>query len=208
MAKKQEKCAHWSSIMQRSIAAIDLKLSRKFAFCYENNIIRPVMLLLELSGHGVPWISCTLFALLNVETSSEKEVFLNLFFSLIVDLIVVGILKLCFRRSRPVYNQQDMFLTVSVDNYSFPSGHATRSSMVMVFLITHLNLSMTMKLVIVLWAVSVSFSRIILGRHYVFDVAVGFLVGIMQYFWIIANLWISWSFFNERVLLDYFRFQL
>jgi len=198
MGNKQENNTHWSSIMQRSLAAVDLKISQKLAFCMETNTFRPFMLLLELSGHGVPWISGTLFALLNVKTSSEKEVFLNLILGLITDLIVVGILKTIFRRSRPHYNQQDMFLTVSVDNYSFPSGHATRSSMVMVFLLSRMYLSISVKFLIILWAISVSLSRIVLGRHHVSDVLVGFCVGILQYYWIVANLWLSWSFFIEN----------
>ena len=158
------------------------------------------MMLLEVSGHGVPWLSGTVFAIWKVESAAEKEVFLNLFLALIIDLIVTAILKGTFRRSRPMYNQKDMLLTVSIDHYSFPSGHATRSALVMVFLLTHLQFRFGMRLLIMFWAFSVGFSRVILGRHHLTDVLAGFLVGYLQYHLILTNVWISWTFFNLNIL--------
>ena len=206
--QKADLSTTWSSVLCRSVIAVDLKLSQKLAFCTESSLMRPLMLLLELSGHGVPWLSGTIFALINVTTDHEKEVFLNLFLGLIIDLVVIGILKVTFRRSRPVYNKKDMFLTVSVDNYSFPSGHATRCGMVMIFMLSHLNLQLGIKLLIILWAVSVSISRVVLGRHHISDVLVGFFVGILQYYWLVINLWLSWSFFNRNILLGILNYKI
>ncbi|VEL30145.1 unnamed protein product [Protopolystoma xenopodis] len=43
--------------------------------------------------------------------------------ALIFDLVIIGLLKLIFRRQRPSGNKpQDMRMTISVDSYSFPSG--------------------------------------------------------------------------------------
>ncbi|KAK9403795.1 phospholipid phosphatase 6 [Crotalus adamanteus] len=62
-------------------------------------------------------------------TSAGREVLLNLLFALILDLVLVAAVKGLVKRRRPVYNKMDMFATVSVDKYSFPSGHATRAAM-------------------------------------------------------------------------------
>lgn len=186
--------------MWKSIHAADLNLSKKLAFCAESNLLRPLMILFELSGHGVPWLSFTVFAMFKAPTTAEKEVFLNLFLALVIDLIVIAVLKGTFRRSRPVYNQKDMLLTVSLDHYSFPSGHATRSALVMVFLLNHIQFRLGMRLFVVLWSFSVGFSRVVLGRHHLSDVLVGFAVGYLQYHYILLNVWMSWTYFDSTIL--------
>ena len=193
----------WSSVVWRSLTAIDLKLSRKLAFCAEPNALRPVMKLLEFSAHGVPWIVGTFIVLLLQETSQEIEIILNLLFALLVDLLVIGVLKGVFRRKRPHYNQEDMFLTVSLDNYSFPSGHATRSAMLAVYLLTHFRFRAALKLLTVLWSLCVSFSRVVLGRHHLFDVIAGLFVGVMQYYYIVDKLWIQWPYYPLANLLNF-----
>ena len=51
----------------------------------------------------------------------------NLLLGFVVDLILIGTLKALFRRQRPVYNEEgDFLLVVSVDKFSFPSGHSSR----------------------------------------------------------------------------------
>ena len=48
---------------------------------------------------------------------------------LTVDVIVVALMKAVVRRSRPANNVDDMTASDSlVDVYSFPSGHATRAT--------------------------------------------------------------------------------
>ncbi len=51
----------------------------------------------------------------------------NLLLGFVLDLILVGAIKGLFRRPRPVYNKEgDFVLVVSVDKFSFPSGHSSR----------------------------------------------------------------------------------
>ena len=51
----------------------------------------------------------------------------NLLLGFVLDLILVGSIKGLFRRPRPVYNKEgDFVLVVSVDKFSFPSGHSSR----------------------------------------------------------------------------------
>ncbi|XP_029473999.1 phospholipid phosphatase 6 [Rhinatrema bivittatum] len=190
----------------RSLLAIDLWLSKKLGVCAEEHCswgsARPVMKLIEISGHGIPWIAGALYCLYKSDSLAGQEVVLNLLFALILDLALVGLVKGLVKRRRPVHNRMDMFATFSVDRYSFPSGHATRAAMVCRFILNHLVLAIPVRVLLVLWAVIVGFSRVLLGRHNVTDVAFGFLMGYMQYslvdyFWLspskIPTLFSLWS---------------
>jgi len=51
----------------------------------------------------------------------------NLLLGFVLDLVMVGTIKGLVRRGRPVYNKEgDFALVVSVDKFSFPSGHSSR----------------------------------------------------------------------------------
>ena len=109
---------------------------------------------------------------------------------LVIDVIVITVLKLAFRRSRPAHNQDDMVGSVtSVDKYSFPSGHATRAAMLAGFMIFHVGESTLHLIFITLWSVSVSLSRVALGRHHMIDVICGYIVGMLEYL-LLIYLWI------------------
>jgi len=110
---------------------------------------------------------------------------------LVFDVLVIGSTKAVTRRQRPAENAEDM-LTVSIDKYSFPSGHASRAFMFNMFLFMHFHISVLWQLTVFLWAVSVAFSRILLGRHHISDVIVGSVLGCMECSAVnCCNLWLS-----------------
>jgi len=110
---------------------------------------------------------------------------------LVFDVLVIGPTKAVVRRQRPAENMDDM-MTVSVDKYSFPSGHASRAFMTATFLLTQFHMSVLWKCTLLLWAVSVAFSRILLGRHHVSDVIAGSFLGCVEYSVVnCCNLWLS-----------------
>jgi len=110
---------------------------------------------------------------------------------LIFDGVVLGLTKAIVRRQRPEENVEDM-MTVSVDKYSFPSGHASRAFMLATFLVVHFHASAIWNCVAWLWAVSVAMSRIMLGRHHVSDVAAGIVIGCLECYVVNScNLWLS-----------------
>ena len=145
------------------------------------------MKFLEYSGHGVPWFVAT--ALLFTQAAANLSVALpvNLLLVLTVDLIVAASLKTIFRRQRPSYNNSglrtvdsscssliltlrtllfplgDMFATVSVDHYSFPSGHTTRVA-TLAFLTGAAGFGHLTVVIAYLWALAVSCSRVMLGQ--------------------------------------------
>lgn len=150
------------------------------------------MKFLELSGHGVPWIAYCLYTVFSTVDINVLQVTMNLLVALIFDLAVVGTLKLWAKRSRPSYNnKEDMFCTVSVDNYSFPSGHATRASMATYYLLEHLKMGFPVRILLRIWCILIGFSRVILGRHHVSDVVAGFFIGYFQFIFVENYLFLS-----------------
>ncbi|XP_072538201.1 polyisoprenoid diphosphate/phosphate phosphohydrolase PLPP6 [Salminus brasiliensis] len=177
-----------------SLLAIDLWLSKRLGVCACEDSswgsMRPLMKLVEVSGHGIPWLVGAAYCLYKSDSAAGQEVMLNLLMALVLDLVLVAIVKAVVRRRRPAHNRMDMFVTFSVDRYSFPSGHATRAAMCARFLLAHLVLAAPLRVLVLLWAVFVGFSRVLLGRHNVTDVAFGFFMGYCQYN-LVEALWLS-----------------
>ncbi|XP_077188443.1 polyisoprenoid diphosphate/phosphate phosphohydrolase PLPP6-like [Paroedura picta] len=181
-------------IALRSLLAIDLWASKQLGVCAGENSswgsARPLMKVIEVSGHGIPWLAGTLYGLCRSGSSAGREVLVNLLFALVLDLVLVALVKGLVRRRRPTHNKMDMFATVSVDKYSFPSGHATRAAMVCRFVLHHLILAVPLRVLVVLWAFIVGISRVMLGRHNVTDVLFGLVMGYMQYS-VVEYFWLS-----------------
>lgn len=143
--------------------------------------LKCVCMCLELSGHGVLWFGlCSTLLLLYLVTSDLLYLThgTNIFTLLITDIIVVAPIKLFFKRPRPQVNNGTIPLSMSsVDHYAFPSGHASRCVALAVYfcyippfrLQTHLWY---------IWALVVSLSRVLIGRHHVADVVAGMTAGL------------------------------
>lgn len=177
-----------------SLLAIDLWMSKRLGVCACEDSswgsVRPLMKLIEISGHGIPWLAGSAYCLYKSDSATGQEVMLNLLMGLLLDLVLVGIVKAVVRRRRPSHNRMDMFATFSVDRYSFPSGHATRAAMCGRFLLAHLVLAAPLRVLVLLWAGLVGLSRVLLGRHNVTDVMFGFWMGYCQYN-LVEMLWLS-----------------
>jgi len=99
-------------------------------------------------------------------------------------------LKEFFHRKRP-----DLPVIRTLDNFSFPSGHALSSFIfcsVLVYLVWKGGLSNTLKWVLsvllILFSVSIGISRIVLRYHYASDVIAGFCLALA---WVIFSLWLE-----------------
>ncbi|XP_064649453.1 polyisoprenoid diphosphate/phosphate phosphohydrolase PLPP6-like [Lineus longissimus] len=182
----------------------DVSITSDLAICATKDssygALRPVMKLLEISCHGIPWLSVTAFLMYKTSDVHCHEILVNLLTALILDLIISGLLKAAVRRRRPIHNKMDMFFTISVDNYSFPSGHTSRAAMTAYFMYDVLEFShLSVYVLIWVWAIMVSISRVMLGRHHVTDVAAGFVVGLTQYLIIVAY-WIPQETCHEYII--------
>ncbi|KAJ0048475.1 hypothetical protein Pint_15899 [Pistacia integerrima] len=100
---------------------------------------------------------------------------------LLLDLLLIGLVKSIFRRSRPHYNPS-MIPAVSVDNFSFPSGHASRVFYIagFAYLFTVFNGTGWFLVSVWTWALLTSVSRVLLGRHFVLDVFAGACLGVLE----------------------------
>lgn len=65
-----------------SLLAVDLWLSKRMGVCACEDSswgsVRPLMKLIEISGHGVPWLAGTVYCLYKSDTVAGQEVMLNL----------------------------------------------------------------------------------------------------------------------------------
>ncbi|KAM7258669.1 hypothetical protein ACFE04_014410 [Oxalis oulophora] len=99
---------------------------------------------------------------------------------LLIDLALIGLIKLIFRRSRPHYNHQSMKAVVHADCFSFPSGHASRVCFVAAAVCFNFQIANGVRFAVFLWATLTALSRVLLGRHYLSDVAVGACLGVAE----------------------------
>ncbi|XP_077196439.1 polyisoprenoid diphosphate/phosphate phosphohydrolase PLPP6-like [Paroedura picta] len=178
----------------RSFLAIDRWASKELWLCARESSVwaggRPLMKIIEFSAHGVPWLAGMLGGLYLNRNPGVRELLINMLFALVLDLVLVGLLKGLVRRKRPSYNDMDMFITLFVDKFSFPSGHATRVAMVSRFVFHRLTLAAPLQVLVVLWAFMVGLSRVMLGRHNLTDVLFGYVIGCVEYS-VVEHFWLS-----------------
>jgi len=95
-------------------------------------------------------------------------------FGMVATAIIVWLIKIIVRKDRPKGSYGKLYR--KTDPYSFPSGHSAR-----VFTIVGMSLFDTGFLVIIvlIWAIGVSISRIVLKLHYWNDVIVGSGLGLL-----------------------------
>lgn len=97
---------------------------------------------------------------------------------LLLDIAVIGILKVIVKRKRPA--PIDDPLAVGPDIYSFPSGHASRSTYLVYFFLRIWPIALIYIPPLLAWSFYVCMSRLLLKRHYMFDVYVGALLGVIE----------------------------
>ncbi|XP_022738522.1 probable lipid phosphate phosphatase beta [Durio zibethinus] len=157
--------------------------------------ILPTFLLLLLEYSADFRFSFPVSLSIYLASPSLSSLSIPLILGLLLDLALIGLIKLTFRRARPHYNP-NMSPAVHADNFSFPSGHASR----VLFLATlfHLILQNDVGLVsdfirrwikfethfvllgIWVWAIMTASSRVLLGRHFLFDVLAGAFLGVLE----------------------------
>lgn len=191
-----------STILVGPILAVDAAVSHAIHTAAKPFLPPFLLLLLEISADFRFSFPVSLSLLLSPPLRPFLIPFL---LGLLLDLIFVGIVKLTFRRARPAYNHPSMSAAVSADHYSFPSGHASRVFFVAAsvhffsaavvapvadpsysfldgWIRDHRDGDVKGNVVVAvwIWATVTAISRILLGRHYVLDVAAGACLGILE----------------------------
>ncbi|XP_019386304.1 PREDICTED: dimethylaniline monooxygenase [N-oxide-forming] 5-like isoform X2 [Crocodylus porosus] len=79
----------FTGIALRSLLAIDLWASKRLGVCAREGSAwgsaRPLMKVIEVSGHGIPWLLGTAYGLCRSDSSAGREVLLNLLFGPLQD---------------------------------------------------------------------------------------------------------------------------
>ncbi|XVF10802.1 hypothetical protein REPUB_Repub07fG0214800 [Reevesia pubescens] len=158
--------------------------------------ILPTVLLILLEYSADFRFSFPVSLSLLLSSPSFSSLSTPLILGLLLDLALIGLIKITFRRARPHYNP-NMSAVVHADNFSFPSGHASR----VLFLATLFHLIVQhddvglvsgfiqrwvklepdfVLLGIWVWAIVTATSRVLLGRHFLFDVLAGVFLGVLE----------------------------
>ena len=68
----------------------------------------------------------------------------------------------------------------AVDKFSFPSGHATRATLLAALFTLLSPLPFLLWVPLAAWALAVAASRVLLGRHHLLDVLAGLTIGVVE----------------------------
>jgi undecaprenyl-diphosphatase len=152
---------------------IDRKIKEYFA-SHNNPWLRAGLGALTHLGSGAVWI--TVYALLLIFFNDHfSQLVLTLILAEVIGLLTIIILRYTTKKKRPIIDYKYFSLT-PWNRYSFPSHHALRSFIIAIVVGTDFPGLLPFLLVM---AATVSFSRIYLSKHYLSDVLVGALLGIL-----------------------------
>lgn len=165
-----------------TLSDMDKKYSRKIAMIlHEGSKVRTTLQILTHTGTAFFWL--TIIPIWYFFFDGDQRA-LTLGFITGFMLLPVFALKQTVRRPRPDYKDTRLG-AVLMDKWSFPSGHATRSTYVVIVLG---NFYPHLILLWLIWALIMISSRLLLGVHYISDILAGILISIvfMVFFWIIG----------------------
>ena len=157
---------------------IDLKVE-SFILGIRNDKLTNIMIIITDIGRAYSLIAIT-FLITLIAILKNKKLPLYTIINLVSVFLTSQIFKAIIRRTRPT----GVFLTRAT-GYSFPSGHAMVSFAYFTFIayslcekINNNLLKMIIKVLTTILIISIGFSRIYLGVHYITDIIGGYLLGI------------------------------
>ncbi|XP_037300837.1 phospholipid phosphatase 6 isoform X2 [Manduca sexta] len=168
--------------MLQKILYYDVQITKRFV---ENALkttalrsLRNHAKFLEVSCHGIVWLAGWLSFIWFFNNKDLYQLQVNMFFALILDIVIIAVIKAIVRRRRPI--PMNKLLAVGPDKFSFPSGHASRAVMIAFILIYLDPVSMFLYPPIMAWATAVCVSRVVSERHYILDVLAGAGIGVLE----------------------------
>jgi undecaprenyl-diphosphatase len=123
-------------------------------------------LLLAHTGDGVVWLALAA----GLWRRGRKPIGRTMAVTVFVVATIVMLIKIVVRRKRPL--DQPAFATLTLDQHSFPSGHAARSIGLAIMLAPSSPRALG-------WAIAVGLARVIIGAHYLSDVIAGWGIGLI-----------------------------
>lgn len=159
--------------MQRLIET-DARLSSGLRSADRPGLRRWVAMVLAHSGDSWFWLALLAGIYLKGE-GFWKILAGEMIIAVLVTALVVMVMKFTIRRQRPEGQWGAIYRRT--DPHSFPSGHAARA-----FLLAVLGTGLGpgwLGAVLILWAPSVALARVMLGVHYLSDILVGMVIGLV-----------------------------
>ncbi|MBF0229326.1 MAG: phosphatase PAP2 family protein [Desulfamplus sp.] len=188
----------------RQIQKVDHEISEKLSPLY---FMKPISAIMNIISLSCSWTICFplyfLILLITIYNNYEKQYFLIFYHLVTAEIIQLSIiipLRYLVRRPRPIPDLPFTFLEKwklypfwkiyafleGWNRYSFPSLHASRAFLLCIIIYNGLaiyNMNGIIYLVILIFAsITVSFSRLVLQRHFLSDVITGAMVGITSSF--------------------------
>ncbi len=158
----------------KNILALDAQLTKKMRIAEKPGKLRTVAAFFAHSGDSWFW-ALGLLLLWFLGNTFWKQWAMVQLAAIITAAAIVLIVKFSVKRKRPEGEWGLMYR--STDPHSFPSGHATRS-----FLIGMMSIflgPLWLAILLVIWAPLVALGRVAMGVHYLSDIVVGALLGIL-----------------------------
>lgn len=152
---------------------IDQKSSNYLA-SLDNPLLKKALGVLTHLGTGAFWIPIYGLSLIFFH-NDFAQLISTLILAEVIGLLTIIILRYITKRKRPVAKYKPFFLA-PWNRYSFPSHHALRSFLIAVILGTDFPNLLPFLLVM---AATIGFTRLYLSKHYLSDVLVGALIGIL-----------------------------
>ncbi len=152
---------------------LDTRLTQRLRIAEKPGWLRTLAAILAHSGDSWFWLA-GLGLLWWLGTDYWKRELIILIVSILAAALLVFVVKLIVRRSRPEGEWGKFYRRT--DPHSFPSGHAVRAMMLAVIL---LGMSPLTGVLLLVWAPLVGLSRVAMGLHYLSDALAGMLLGIV-----------------------------
>jgi undecaprenyl-diphosphatase len=171
----------WREIFPPALRRLDRRASTCLAeAARRNSILKGVAVLVSHSGDGVIWSSAAVGAFLGLPQQRQPVLYATLAMFLAALLVWVG--KMIVRRERPSPPlPKGLFILPGYDPFSFPSGHAARVASIAAsaHLLPDLPVLSMVRWPLTVWAAGVCWARVSLSAHYILDVLVGAVIGLI-----------------------------
>jgi undecaprenyl-diphosphatase len=152
----------------------DVQISQNLRIPEKNIYLRKLAALLAHSGDSWLWGMGLGLLWIAGPSAWRYQIQLLLIGILITAIFVLG-LKFTIQRPRPEGEWGQMYRRS--DPHSFPSGHAARAIMLTVIML--LSGYIWIGMIMVVWALLVVLARVGLGVHYLSDILVGSVIGVV-----------------------------
>ncbi|MEI7933471.1 MAG: phosphatase PAP2 family protein [Chlorobiaceae bacterium] len=135
----------------------------------------------KLSGHII--VLAALFMIIRRGKSAFLVIILALIALGMADMVASGILKPLVQRIRPCFALDHVRLLVSQPrSYSFASSHAANAAavatVIWIFFHRGVLVEKLFTIIMILYALAISWSRVYVGVHYPGDVIAGMMIGV------------------------------